>query len=121
MSQLPTPTRARAPARKRDEVVRRLTKRYEKLAGTADEPRLRPAFRSLAIVTLMLERSYAALRDRESWLNSDMELCASLDSVRRLASTQSDLLRTCGLTIASISAPREKILDLEAIRDVSEA
>jgi len=50
-----------------------------------------------------------------------MELCASLDSVRRLASTQSDLLRTCGLTIASISAPREKILDLEAIRDVSEA
>jgi hypothetical protein len=99
-----------ARARKRDQQVRRLTVRYEKLSGTA-EPRLRPAFRNLAIITLMLERAYSTLRDRESLLNSDGELCSSLDAVRRLASTQSDLLRTCGLTAASISERGDRSLD----------
>jgi hypothetical protein len=75
----------------------------------------------LAIVTLMLERAYSTLRDRESLLNSDGEFCASLDAVRRMAATQSDLLRTCGLTAASISDRGDrKILDLESIRNVTQ-
>jgi hypothetical protein len=109
----PQPTFAPSPAArktKRDQAIRRLTVRYEKLSGAA-EPRLRPAFRSLAIVTLMLERAYAAIRDRESLLNSDGELCASLDAVRRMAATQSDLLRTCGLTAASISDRGDRSMD----------
>jgi hypothetical protein len=92
-------------ARKRDQQVRRLTSKYERLSGTVD-PRLRPAFRSLAIVTLMLERSYQTLRDRESLLNDNGELCVSLDAVRRLCSTHADLLRTCGLTVASTLSDR---------------
>lgn len=106
----PAKTQPRGLARKRDQVVRRLTLRYERLSGSTDQ-RLRPAFRSLAIVTLMLERAYSTLRDRESLLNSDGELCASLDAVRRMAATQADLLRTCGLTAASISDRGDRSLD----------
>jgi hypothetical protein len=39
-------------------------------------------------------------------LNDNGELCVSLDAVRRMASTQSELLRTCGLTAASILSDR---------------
>jgi hypothetical protein len=106
----PAKPQSRGMARKRDQQVRRLTIRYEKLSGTVD-PRLRPAFRSLAIVTLMLERAYSTLRDRESLLNDQGELCVSLDAVRRMAATQSDLLRTCGLTAASISDRADSSLD----------
>ncbi len=107
---LPARAQPRGLARKRDQQVRRLTVRYEKLSGSGD-PRLRPAFRSLAIVTLMLERAYSTLRDRESLLNDQGELCVSLDAVRRMASTQSELLRTCGLTVASISDRGDRSLD----------
>jgi hypothetical protein len=106
----PAKTQPREMPRKRDQQLRRLVTRYERLSGNVD-PRLRPAFRSLAIVTLMLERSYQTLRDRESLLNEQGELCVSLDAVRRMAATQSDLLRTCGLTAASISDRGDSSLD----------
>lgn len=119
------PARPRGMARKRDQQVRRLTIRYERLSGTTD-PRLRPAFRSLAIISLMLERSYQTLRERESLLNDGGELRASLDTVRRLLSTQKDLLRICGLTAESILSDRgdrsldavfERIAKVKSVRE----
>lgn len=87
--------------KKRDQQIQRLVTRYADLAHL-DDPRYRPALGSLARVSLLLERSYEHLKNRDSLLGENGELCSSIDTVRRLASTHADLLRQLGLMPTSV-------------------
>ena len=63
----------------------------------------------------MLERSYATIRD-ESLISAETgELRGSVDTVRKLAETQSRLARELGLTPATLKVfSKEKLVDLAA-------
>ncbi len=76
--------------------VTALSIRFGALAGLADL-KWRPALATLARVTLTLDRAYWVLKERESLLDKDGELCKSIDVFRRLAETQSVLLKAVGL------------------------
>ena len=96
---------ASAAARKkaRDEQVRRKVARFVEISNLADL-RFRPALASLARITILLERAYAHLKARKSLLNDCGELCLSIDVFRRLAETQSSLLKAAGLLPNIVSA-----------------
>jgi hypothetical protein len=70
---------------------------YGELTGLKDL-KFRPALLSLARITLLAERAYEVLKNRESLLNEKGELAESLDTFRRLALGQLQMLEMCGLT-----------------------
>ena len=99
---------------KRDGQVRRLVGQMRRLAPYVDDPRFAPLLRTFAEVTLLIERSYAKLRDVDVTADSG-ELRGSLDTFRRLAETQRGLARELGLspTVAATMAKPVRVLDLE--------
>jgi hypothetical protein len=103
---------------KRDGQVRRLVGQMRRLAPYVDDPRFAPLLRTFAEVTLLIERSYAKLRDVDVTEDSG-GLRGSLDTFRRLAETQRGLARELGLspTVAATMAKPVRVLDLEAMRD----
>ncbi len=97
--------------RKRDQQVRRFVARIRTLAPHCDNPVFAGSLAAFARVTLMLERSYAFIRDKDV-VGEDGELRPSVDTVRRLAETQSRLAKELGLTPTTLRAlSREKVLD----------
>ena len=106
---------------KRDGQVRRLVGQMRRLAPYVDDPRFAPLLRTFAEVTLLIERSYAKLRDVDVTADSG-ELRGSLDTFRRLAETQRGLARELGLspTVAATMTKPVKVLDLESIRSANE-
>jgi hypothetical protein len=98
---------------RRDQQARRQLAKLVKLSGL-DDVRYRPALANLARITLLLQRSYETLRQRESLLNEDGELCSSIDVVRRLAGTQADLLKQLGLMPTSV-LPDDRAGSLDAV------
>ncbi|HEV3112588.1 MAG TPA: hypothetical protein VGY99_19040, partial [Candidatus Binataceae bacterium] len=106
---------------KRDGQVRRLVGQMRRLAPYVDDPRFAPLLRTFAEVTLLIERSYAKLKDVDVTADSG-ELRGSLDTFRRLAETQRGLARELGLspTVAATMTKPVKVLDLESIRSANE-
>jgi hypothetical protein len=106
---------------KRDGQVRRLVGQMRRLAPYVDDPRFAPLLRTFAEVTLLIERSYAKLRDVDVTEDSG-GLRGSLDTFRRLAETQRGLARELGLspTVAATMTKPVKVLDLESIRSANE-
>jgi hypothetical protein len=92
-----------------------------RLAPYVDDPRFAPLLRTFAEVTLLIERSYAKLRDVDVTEDSG-GLRGSLDTFRRLAETQRGLARELGLspTVAATMTKPVKVLDLESIRSANE-
>ena len=106
-----TPAKPRGMARKRDQQVRRFVARIRTLAPHCDNPVFAGALAAFARITIMLERSYAFLRDKDV-VGANGELRPSVDTVRRLAETQSRLAKELGLTPATLRAlSREKVVD----------
>jgi hypothetical protein len=83
--------------RKKDKIVWGLAANYGEITGLKDL-KFRPALLSLARITLLAERAYKVLKDRDSLLDDKGELCASIDVFRRLALGQLQMLEMCGLT-----------------------
>ena len=81
----------------RDAQVKRKVSRYVSITQLRDV-RFRPLLNTLARVTILLERTYAHLRDRENLASQSGELTRSIDTVRRLADTQLRFLQAIGLT-----------------------
>ncbi len=109
-----TPAKPRGMTRKRDQQVRRFVSRIRMLAPHCDNPVFAPALAGFARVTLMLERSYAYIRDKDV-VGENGELRPSIDAVRRLAETQSRLAKELGLTPTTLRAlSRGKVIDLAA-------
>jgi len=105
---------ARQLRRLRDKQVAGVAFQYAKLTDLTDT-KFRPALLSLARITLLAERAYQVLKDRPSLLNAKGELCESIDSFRRLALAQAQMLDMLGLTPRAAQEMRswaEKELDL---------
>lgn len=108
---LPAANAERAPARRsvsriavrrrRDEQVRRAVRRLATIAPHLADLKYRPALQSLARISLLVDRAYETLKGR-SLLDENGELRPSLDTLRRLIGTQSDLLKAVGLMPTSI-------------------
>ena len=108
---------------KRDEQVRRVVARFAQLADLEDL-KYRPALRSLSKTTLLLERCYERLRDRKDLTNAKGELCASIDTFRRLADSQFAMLKAVGLlpnaplpSADDFDAAFERIEGMKKLRD----
>lgn len=102
--------------RQRDQQIRRLTRRLQTLAPHLDRPEFLPLLRSYARLSILIERTYGVIRDDDSLMGEDGEIRSSIDTVRRLAETQSRLAEKLGLTPATLRAfSREKTVDLAAV------
>jgi hypothetical protein len=107
----PVKTQSRGLARKRDQQVRRFVGRIRMLAPHCDNPVFTPALAAFARVSLMLERAYVFVRDKDL-IGENGELRSSVDAVRRLAETQSRLAKELGLTPGTLRAlSREKVIN----------
>jgi hypothetical protein len=109
-----TPVKAqpRKPARKRDQRTRRLVRVIERLSPTLSDPRYRPALQTAARLTLLVEATYQAIKDR-GLINEDGSLYGGLDVFRRLADSQLSALKSLGLSPSSIlpQNPGERSFD----------
>lgn len=82
--------------KRKGRAVTALAIRYAGLAGLEDL-KWRPALQTLARVTLLVDRTYSVLKERETLIGKDGDLCRSIDVFRRLAETQPVLLKSVGL------------------------
>jgi len=99
--------------RKRDQQIRRFVRHLRTIAPHVDRSELVPLLRSYAMITLTLERSYAALKERSLISTKTDELRSSIDVVGRLVGQQAKLAEKLGLTPAVAGKLRkEKTLDL---------
>ncbi len=118
----PRPESRMAVRRHRDEQIRRGVCKARRLAPHLENPIFLPLLQSFCRISLLLERGYQSLRDG-SLLDQDGELRGSVDTVRRLAETQTRLAEKLGLTPATLRAmAKEKVIDLaaELAEDVSD-
>jgi hypothetical protein len=107
----PATVQPRGLARKRDQQVRRFVGRIRIIAPHCDNPIFTPALAAFARVSLLLERAYAFVRDKDV-VGENGELRPSVDAVRRLAETQSRLAKELGLTPGTLRAlSREKVIN----------
>lgn len=112
MTTLPTKRTTRK-QRERDQQIRRLTRRLQTLTPHLDRPEFLPLLRSYARLSILIERSYQVIRDADSLIGEDGEVRGSVDTVRRLAETQSRLAEKLGLTPATLKIfSKEKLVDL---------
>jgi len=83
---------------KRDQQIKYFVRRLRKIAPHVDQPQFAVVLRGFAMITLTLERSYAALRDRDVMSTKTDELRSSIDTIGRLVGQQSKLAAALGLT-----------------------
>jgi hypothetical protein len=99
---------------KRDQQVRRAVRRLATIAPHLADPKYRPALQSLARITLLVDRAYETLRERPL-LDENGELRPSLDTLRRMIGTQSDLLKAVGLMPTSVLPDSQQHKTLDAV------
>jgi hypothetical protein len=86
----------------------------QKLAPHLDSPVFAPLLQSFCRITLMLRDCYERLRLNDP-IGPDGEIRPSVDTLRRLMQTQSQLATALGLTPATLAAlTKEKPIDLAA-------
>jgi hypothetical protein len=97
--------------RKRDQQVRRFVARIRTLAPHLDNPAFAPTLHSFALVSILLRRGYAFLKEK-GIESPEEEIRSSYDSVRRMAETATRLAKELGLTPVTLRAlSREKVVD----------
>jgi hypothetical protein len=105
--------RAIAKKQKRDQQIRRFVSRLRMIAPHVDRPEFAAVLRGFAMITLTLERSYAALRDKDVISSETNELRSSIDVIGRLVGQQSKLAAALGLTPTVLGKLRQpKRIDL---------
>jgi hypothetical protein len=109
-----TPVRHRVAMRKRDQKIRRLVRHIEKLSNLSN-PRYRPALQTAARLTLLVDKTYELLKERNSLLNEDGEISSSLDAFRRLCDSQLAALKSLGLLPTSILPENAADKSLDAV------
>ncbi len=116
MTDLPAaqPQTSRTRVRRRDQQIRRFVRRLRTIAPHVDRPEFAPLLRSLAIVTIAIERSHQFLREREVVSAKTDELRSSIDVLGRLISQQAKLAAVLNLTPATLRALGPKRADLAA-------
>jgi hypothetical protein len=109
--------------RKRDEQVRRFARRLRQIAPHLNDLRFGPLVSSFARISILLERAYATLKDRDLISPETDELRTSIDTVSRLIGQQVKLAAALGLSPMTIrSLSREKVADaFDAARGVEDA
>jgi hypothetical protein len=101
--------------RQRDQRLRRIVRQAHCLASHLDNPVFTPVLQSFGRVSLLLDDAYEKLRSGDL-IGEDGELRPSIDTVRRLAETQTKLAKELGLTPLTLRAlGREKPADLVAL------
>jgi hypothetical protein len=106
------PAQPRAVTRKRDQQERRRVTKFAR-EGNLSDLRYRPALRLLARNTLLVDRLYLALKDREL-MNDDGSAISAVDTFRRLCDSQGTLLKALGLTPTSV-LPNDRAGSLDAV------
>jgi hypothetical protein len=102
----------------RDAQTRRVMARLAKISNLPDL-KYRPVLLALARVSVLASRAYKHLKDRDSLLDEKGQLCSSIDTFRRLTSTQLDLFKAVGLTpSALLSADRNDREILAAVQRI---
>ena len=108
-------TRGIAKRDKRDQQIRRFVSRLRTIAPHVDRPEFAAVLRGFAMISLTLERSYAALKDKEVISSETNELRSSIDVIGRLVGQQSKLATALGLTPAVLGKLKQpKRVDLAA-------
>lgn len=99
------------PASRRDQQIRRIATNLRKAVPHLNRPEFTPMIRGFAMVTLTLERSYAALRDKDPISPTTQELRSSVDVIGRLAAHQAKLAAQLGLSPVSLQALKKTRAD----------
>jgi hypothetical protein len=110
---------------KRDEQLRRFVRRLRTIAPHVDHPEYAPLLRAFAMVSLMLERCYSKLRDRDLISEKTNEIRSSVETVQRLAGQAAKLAASLNLTPAVMGKMKNRktvdlagaIADAEVISD----
>lgn len=115
MTQDLTPIAPRLPAKpQRDEKIRRKVRALAALGGPIlADLRYRPALQSLARITVLIDRMYVTLKDREL-VNDDGSAIGACDAFRRAVDSQASLLKSLGLMPTSV-LPDERGGSLDAV------
>ena len=82
------------------------------VAPHLDRPEFAAVLRGFAMVTLTLERSYAALRERDVMSAKTDELRSSIDVIGRLVGQQAKLAAALGLVPAVMGKLKTRAVDL---------
>ena len=91
---------------RRDQQIRRIATNLRKAVPHLNRPEFTPMLRAFAMVTLTLERSYAALRDKDPISPTTNELRSSYDVIGRLAAHHAKLAAQLGLSPAAFNSSR---------------
>jgi hypothetical protein len=108
--------------RRRDQTIRAAVRKLRARCPHLDKPEYMPLIRSYARLSVLIERAYAVLRDGNI-VDDKGELRQSLDTLRRMMSTQAALAEKLGLSphvAASMAKPVTPILDLDSIRSATD-
>ncbi len=107
--------------KQKDKQVASVARRFAALSNLEDL-KFRPALQALARITLLAERAYLVLKERESLLDEHGELCKSIDAYRRLVDSQANLLDMIGLTPRADREMRSwKERDLDLIGELAKS
>lgn len=104
----------------RDEQIRRFVRKLQRIAPVLHDAKYAAGVRAYGMVTLLLERAYAELKDKPLINPATGEIRPSVDVVRRLAETQKSLGRELCLTpeaSVSLAKPALPMFDLESYRN----
>jgi hypothetical protein len=88
---------------RRDQQIRRIATNLRKAVPHLNRPEFTPIIRAFAMLTLTLERSYAALRDKDPISPTTNELRSSYDVIGRLAAHHAKLAAQLGLSPAAFN------------------
>ncbi len=116
---LRSPTRVQ---HKRDQAIRAAVRKLRARCPHLDKPEYIPLIRSYARLSVLIERAYAVLRDGNI-VDDKGELRQSLDTLRRMMTTQAALAEKLGLSphvAASMAKPVTPFLDLDSVRSATD-
>jgi len=105
---------------KRDEQLRRFVRRLRTIAPHVDRPEYAPLLRAFAMVSLMLERCYAKLKERDLISLKTDELRSSIDTVQRLAGQAAKLAAALNLTPAVMGKMKDR-RTVDLAREIADA
>jgi hypothetical protein len=92
------PKRTDYRVKRRDQQVRRMVRRWQRLVPVLNDPKFTPLLRGYSMTTLLLEKAYDELKGKELISPKTGELRGSLDTFRNLARAQSHLATQLGLS-----------------------
>jgi hypothetical protein len=104
--------------RRRDLQVRRIGRAVVRAEPTLKDPKFRPLLLSFARLTLLIEKAYDRIADKDDLISPETgELGSSLDTISRLIAQQTKLGAALGLSPDVVPATPNRGFDLTAALD----